>query len=40
LVDKLLGEDFGLKVKYPIGGNGFVIHISVPKEKSNASDAH
>lgn len=40
LVDKLLGDDFGLKVEYPIGGNGFVIHISVPKEKSNASDAH
>ncbi len=40
LVDKLLGDDFGLKVEYPIGGNGFVIHINVPKEKSNASDAH
>lgn len=40
LVDEILGKDFGFKVEYPDGGNGFVIHIEVPKAKSNVGDAY
>ena len=40
IVDEILGKDFGLSVEYPDSGKGFSFTILVPREKSNAPDAH
>jgi len=40
IVDQVLGSDFGVNVVYPDKGRGFLFKVIVPREKSNASDAH
>lgn len=40
IINKTLGPDFGVDVVYPESGTSFQLKIIVPKEKSNASQAH
>jgi len=40
IVDSILGKDFGMDVSYPKGTGTFIFKVMVPKDKSNATDAH
>lgn len=40
LVDDILGPEFGVNLVYPDTGSGFLFKVIVPREKSNASQAH
>ncbi|RJO60385.1 hypothetical protein C4544_05160 [candidate division WS5 bacterium] len=40
IVNKILGEDFGIKVVYPDSGSGFLFKIIVPESKSNMTETH
>ena len=40
LVDRYLGEEYGAELDYPTKGKGFVFHIYVPEEKSNADPSY